>query len=65
MLEYFLESEMNVHLSYKKNSAEGNNSGNSRNGNFPKIVQTEHGRAQIRISRDRNGTFELIVDLIG
>lgn len=61
MLEHLLESEMDVHLGYEKNSTQGNNSGNSRNGNFPKTVQTEHGRAQIRIPRDRNGAFEPIV----
>ena len=61
MLEHLLESEMDVHLGYEKNSTEGNNSGNFRNGNFPKTVQTEHGRAQIRIPRDRNGAFEPIV----
>ena len=30
------ESEMDVHLDYEKNSVAGNNSGNSRNGKYPK-----------------------------
>ena len=44
----------------KKNSVAGNNSGNSRNGNYPKKIQTEHGEAVIFIPRDRNGQFEPI-----
>lgn len=35
--------EMDVHLGYEKNSVSGNNSGNSRNGKYPKKIQTEHG----------------------
>ena len=39
----------------------GNNSGNSRNGKYPKKIQTEHGESIISIPRDRNGEFEPIV----
>ncbi len=35
----------------KKNSVAGNNTGNSRNGNYPKKIQTEHGEAVISIPR--------------
>ena len=56
-----LEGEMDVHLGYEKNSVVGNNSGNSRNGKYPKKIQTEHGEAVISIPRDRNGEFEPIV----
>ncbi len=31
-IEQMLEAEMDEHLGYEKNSVEGNNSGNSRNG---------------------------------
>ena len=31
------------HLGYEKHSADGNNTGNSRNGSFPKKIQTEYG----------------------
>ena len=51
---------MDVHLGYEKNSVAGNNSGNSRNGSYPKKIQTEHGEAVISIPRDRNGQFEPI-----
>ena len=60
VLEKMLEGEMDAHLGYEKNSVAGNNSGNSRNGNYPKKIQTEHGEAVISIPRDRNGQFEPI-----
>ena len=41
-------------------SVAGNNSGNSRNGSYPKKIQTEHGESVISIPRDRNGQFEPI-----
>ena len=53
-----LEGEMDAHLGYEKNSVAGNNSGNSRNGSYPKRIQTEHGKAVISIPRNRNGQFE-------
>ena len=36
VLKKMLEGEMDVHLGYEKNSVAGNNSGNSRNGSYPK-----------------------------
>ena len=60
VLEKMLEGEMDAHLRYEKNSVAGNNSGNSRNGSYPKRIQTEHGKAVISIPRDRNGQFEPI-----
>ena len=60
VLEKMLEGEMDVHLEYEKNSVVGNNSGNSRNGSYPKKIQTERGEAVISIPRDRNGQFESI-----
>jgi len=38
VLEKMLEGEMDVHLGYEKNSGAGNNSGNSRNGSYPKRI---------------------------
>ena len=58
VLEKMLEGEMDAHLGYEKNSVSGHNSGNSRNGSYPKKIQTEHGEAVIPIPRDRNGEFE-------
>ena len=39
VLEKMLEGEMDVHLDYEKNSVASNNSGNSRNGQYPKKIQ--------------------------
>ena len=60
VLENMLQGEMEVHLGYEKHNVTGNNSGNSRNGSFPKKIQTEHGEQTIEIPRDRNGSFEPI-----
>ena len=61
VLEQMLEGEMDSHLGYERNSSEGINSGNSRNGKFSKKIQTEHGESIIDIPRDRKGEFEPIV----
>lgn len=50
-IEQMLEAEMDEHLGYEKNSALGNNSGNSRNG-------YDYGECEISVPRDRNGEFE-------
>lgn len=34
-------------MEYEKNSVAGNNSGNSRNGSYPKKIQTENGKGII------------------
>ena len=57
-LEQMLEAEMDEHLGYVKNSAEGNNSGNSRNGYNKKTLKSEWGEGEISVPRDRNGEFK-------
>lgn len=57
-LEKMLESEMEEHLGYEKNSVMGNNSGNSRNGYGRKTIKSEWGESEISVPRDRKGTFE-------
>ena len=53
-----LQGEMDEHLGYYKHTVDGYNSGNSRNGSFPKTVTTENvGEIVLNIPRDRNGTF--------
>jgi len=49
---------MTEHLGYEKNSAVGDNSGNSRNGHTEKTVLMENQEATIEVPRDRNSTFE-------
>lgn len=61
VLEKMLEGGLDSHLGYEKHSSSGNNSGNSRNGSFPKKIQTEHGESTIRVPRDRNGDFSPVV----
>jgi len=57
-VEKMLEAEMDEHLGYDRYSAEGRNSGDSRNGYGKKTVKTELGETEISVPRDRNGDFE-------
>ena len=57
-IEKMLEAEMDTHLGYEKNDISGNNSGNSRNGYNTKTIQTQLGKTELKIPRDRNGEFE-------
>ena len=61
ILQRALETEMTEHLGYVKNSNDGDNSGNSRNGHTGKTVLLENQSAIINVPRDRNGTFEPII----
>ncbi|HEX2866973.1 MAG TPA: IS256 family transposase [Ignavibacteriales bacterium] len=56
-LEQLLESEMTEHLGYEKHSAEGDNSGNSRNGKNRKSLRSSQGEIELEVPRDRNGEF--------
>jgi putative transposase len=58
MLESMLEAEMDDHLGYEKHSAQGDGSGNSRNGHGRKTVRTQWGESEIAVPRDRNSSFE-------
>jgi putative transposase len=58
-IEAMLQAELDEELGYQKHSAQGHNSGNSRNGSYPKTVMTENvGEVLLNIPRDRNGEFE-------
>lgn len=57
IIERMLEAEMEHHLGYAKNSIEGDNSGNSRNGLTSKKVILENGKIDIDVPRDRNSEF--------
>jgi transposase-like protein len=57
-LQEVFEAEMDEHLGYKKNSTEGDNSGNSRNGYSGKTLKTRFGNVEVDIPRDRNSEFE-------
>ena len=56
-LEEMLQAELTAHLGYSPYEAEGRNSGNSRNGRYPRTVRSSLGETTIQMPRDRNGTF--------
>jgi putative transposase len=58
VLERALTAEMTEHLGYEPGDRAGAGTGNSRNGTGLKTVSTTNGAVQIRVPRDRNGTFE-------
>lgn len=57
VLERGLRAELSEHLGYDRHAAAGRGSGNSRNGHTPKTLQTEIGPVDLRVPRDRAGTF--------
>lgn len=60
-MERLLQEEMSAHLGYDKHSAEGHNSGNSRNGKSSKTIKTGNGDIEVAVPRDRNSEFEPIL----
>lgn len=58
LMERILEGELTEHLGYEPSAVEGRGTGNSRNGHTQKTVTTESGPVDIRVPRDRAGTFE-------
>ena len=58
VLQTGLEVELTDHLGYEPHAAEGRGSGNSRNGSYPKTVTTDIGKVDLRVPRDRNGSFD-------
>ncbi len=61
-IEEMLSAEMDEHLGYGKHQTSGYNTGNSRNGTFPKNMKTENvGEVLLNIPRDRKGEFEPII----
>jgi len=57
-IEQILEAELSDHLGYEPYEVKGRNSGNSRNGRYPKKVRSSEGETTIQVPRDRNGAFE-------
>lgn len=57
-IQAMLDAELTHHLGYEKHSVKGINSGNSRNGSYPKSVSSSSGDISLNIPRDRNGLFE-------
>jgi putative transposase len=57
-LEQMLEAELTEHLGYEPYEAKGRNSGNSRNGSYPKTLRTSTGDTTVNVPRDRNSEFK-------
>ena len=58
VLQAGLEVEMAEHLGYPPHDRAGRGTGNSRNGAYDKTVITDVGPVELRVPRDRAGTFE-------
>lgn len=58
VLQMALETEMTAHLGYEGHDKAGDGSGNVRNGFSPKTVSTELRPVELKIPRDRVGSFE-------
>ena len=58
ILQAGLNIELEDHLGYEPYAVEGRGSGNSRNGGYPKRVITDVGPVEVRMPRDRDGSFE-------
>ncbi|AND15808.1 transposase [Rathayibacter tritici] len=56
-LERGLQTELTEHVGYEKGDPDAAFHENSRNGSFPKTVATNVGDVELRIPRDRKGTF--------
>lgn len=58
LVERTLEAELTDHLGYEPHESKGHGTGNNRNGKGEKTVQSETGAIDIKVPRDRNGSFE-------
>ena len=58
IIERALGAELTAHLGYEPHSAEGKNTGNSRNGTFRKTLKSDLGDLPIEVPRDRKSEFE-------
>lgn len=56
-LERGLDAELTEHVGYERGEPEAALYPNSRNGTTPKTVSTEIGDVELRVPRDRNGSF--------
>ena len=58
LVERVLEGELTEELGYEAHAPSGHGSGNSRNGNTRKTIQTATDQFEIEVPRDRNNVFE-------
>ena len=58
-LEAMLEGELDAHLGYEKHAKTGLS--NARNGHGIKTIKTSLGERQVRVPRDRDGSFNPMI----
>ena len=58
MFEAMLKGEMNNHLGYENNDHGSKATANRRNGYITKEIKTSSGEVEIKVPRDRDGSFE-------
>ena len=61
IFEAMLNGEMENHLGYASNGRGEKCTENRRNGYTPKILKTSAGEVSIRVPRDRDGSFTLML----
>ncbi len=65
LIERALNAELDHHLGYKKNQANNNDEVNYRNGSNVKTVITDNDKITIDTPRDRNASFEPLINKKG
>jgi Transposase, Mutator family len=58
VIERCLETELDTHLGYPRHGRKGNAAGNMRNGHSQKTLKGGQGHVDIKLPRDRQGSFE-------
>ena len=58
MFEAMLNGEMNNHLGYENNDHSSKQTEDRRNGYIDKTIRTSQGEVDIKVPRDRDGSFE-------
>ena len=61
VLQAALEAEMAEHLGYERGEGGARAGLNMRNGTSPKTVRTEVGQIDLKVPRDRDGSFEPLI----
>ncbi len=58
MFEAMLQGEMNSHLGYESSDHGAKSTSNRRNGYINKEIKTSSGELEIKVPRDKDGSFE-------
>ena len=61
VIDVFYNGELEAHLGYKKHDVKSKKDTNSRNGYSSKTVNSSLGKMELKVPRDREGTFEPII----